>query len=311
LSAPREVAGFAWVVLVLGDFRFPAMRHSSLKIEVRDAAKSGSRPQGLPGLFITLVASRSGVRPGGKFASVSRMNRLGCLLPLAAFVSVWAAEAPDLPVLTKGATVLFIGDSITDGGRARTGSDYNHTMGQDYAFILAATLGYQFAERDLTFINRGISGNRVSDLCDRWQADVLDAKPDVLSVLVGLNDTLRENPASAEEFERIYDELIQRTLAALPKVRIILGQPFLLPVGKHQENYAQTLAELKKRQDAVARLAAKYSLPLVRYQEAFDDACHRAPADHWSWDGVHPHYAGHALMADLWTRTLATLRPAN
>jgi lysophospholipase L1-like esterase len=238
------------------------------------------------------------------------MNRLGhFLFSLIACPSIWGAESGDLPVLTKGATVLFIGDSITDGGRARTGSDYNHTMGQDYAFIIAATLGHQLAERDLTFINRGISGNRVGDLRERWQGDVLDVKPDVLSILVGVNDTLGKNPASAEEFERVYDELIQRTLVALPKVRIILGQPFLLPVGKYKEGYAETLAQLKTRQDAVARLAAKYGLPLVRYQEAFDDAGHRAPAAHWSWDGVHPHYAGHGLMADVWIRTLATLRP--
>jgi lysophospholipase L1-like esterase len=240
------------------------------------------------------------------------MNRLArCLLPLALSVSAWAAEVADLPVLSQGATVLFIGDSITDGGRAKTGSDHNHTMGQDYAFIISASLGHQLAERGLTFINRGVSGNRVGDLRERWQVDVLDHKPDILSILVGVNDTLWKNPASAEEFEQGYDELIQRTLAALPKVRIILGQPFILPVGRFKEGYAATQAELKKRQDAVARLAAKYQLPLVRYQEAFNEACHRAPAAHWCWDGIHPHYAGHALMADLWLRTLAGLRPAH
>ncbi|MBI2510400.1 MAG: SGNH/GDSL hydrolase family protein [Opitutae bacterium] len=216
-----------------------------------------------------------------------------------------------MPVLDHGATVLFIGDSITDAGRARTGSDYNHTMGQGYAFIISATLGNQLAERDLTFINRGISGNRVGDLRKRWQADVLDLKPDVLSILVGVNDTLAKDAGSAEEFERIYDELLHDTLAALPKVRIVLGEPFLLPVGKIKDGYVASFAELKKRQDAVARLAAKYQLPFIRYQAAFDEACARAPADHWSWDGVHPHYAGHALMADAWLRTVAALRPTD
>ena len=82
------------------------------------------------------------------------------------------------PVLRPKSTVVLIGDSITDGGRARTGRDYNHTMGQSYAFLIAGMLGDQLAERNLTFINRGISGNTVPDLQARWKADVLDLKPD-------------------------------------------------------------------------------------------------------------------------------------
>ena len=99
------------------------------------------------------------------------------------------------------------------------------------------------------------------------------------------------------------------TLAALPNIRIVLGEPFLLPVGKYQASYAATLAEVKKRQDVVARLAAKHHLPLIRYQAIFDRACARAPAAHWSWDGVHPHYAGHGLMAEAWLETMGALAP--
>jgi len=214
------------------------------------------------------------------------------------------------PVLRPKNTVVFIGDSITDGGRARTGQDYNHTMGQGYAFILAAMLGDQLAERDLTFINRGISGNSVSDLQARWKTDVLDLKPDVLSILVGVNDTFfpRKGGETVEQYEQGYDTLLRETLAALPGVKIVLGQPFLLPVGKFKDNYPASFAELKKRQAAVDRLAAKYQLPVIRYQEAFDAACRRAPADHWSWDGVHPHYAGHGLMAEEWMKTVSAMR---
>jgi len=207
-------------------------------------------------------------------------------------------------------TVVFIGDSITDGGRARTGRDYNHTMGQSYAFILAAMLGDQLAERDLTFINRGISGNTVPDLQARWKTDVIDLKPDFLSILVGVNDTFfpKGGGETVEQYEQGYDKLLGETLAALPGVKIVLGQPFLLPVGKFKDNYAASLAELKARQSAVDRLAAKYHLPVIRYQETFDAACRRAPADHWSWDGVHPHYAGHGLMAGAWMETVSAMR---
>lgn len=226
---------------------------------------------------------------------------------LASFFPVMRASIPAPEFLRPGATLVFIGDSITDGGRARTGNDYNHTMGQGYAFLLAADLGHRLAERNLTFINRGVSGERVLDLQKRWQADVLDLKPDVLSILVGINDTLWARGETVEQFESIYDQLLSETLAALPGVRIILGEPFVLPAGRYKDSYAATLAEVKKRQDVVARLAAKHDLPFVRYQSVYNEACLRAPAEQWSWDGVHPHYAGHALMADAWLRVAAKM----
>ena len=77
-------------------------------------------------------------------------------------------------------------------------------------------------------------------------------------------------------------------------------------MGKFKDTYAASFAQLKERQSAVDRLAPKYHLPVIRYQEAFDAACRRAPADHWSWDGVHPHYAGHSLMAAAWLSTVST-----
>ena len=94
------------------------------------------------------------------------------------------------------------------------------------------------------------------------------------------------------------------TIAALPGTKIVLGEPFLLPVGKHKDDYAVEMVEVKKRQAVALRLAAKYHLPIVRYQEALDAACAKAPADHWSWDGVHPTYAGHGLMAEEWLKTV-------
>lgn len=234
---------------------------------------------------------------------------LVALAGLAAAATFFATRSKPFPALKPGSTVLFIGDSITDGGRAKTGNDYNHTMGQSYSFIVSAQLGYRLAERNLTFINRGVGGNRILDLAARWQKDVLDLKPDVLSILIGINDTFWTKGMTFEEFEPAYDALLAKTLAALPNVRIILGEPFLLPVGKFKDDYAAKLADLKKRQDVVARLAAKYKLPLIRYQQLFDEALKRAPAEHWCWDGVHPHYAGHGLMAEEWLKTCSTSWP--
>ena len=216
-----------------------------------------------------------------------------------------AAQQP-LPFLHAHDVILFQGDSITDGGRQRTGSDYNHIMGQDYAYILAAQIGSQSPERELVFINRGISGNRVPDLEARWPDDTIALHPQLLSILICVNDLLSagERAITLEQFEAGYDKLLAETIAALPTTKIVLGEPFLLPVGKQKADYATNMAEMKRRQAAVDRLGAKYHLPVVHYQQALDAALTKAPAEHWSWDGVHPTYAGHGLMAQEWLKTV-------
>ena len=230
---------------------------------------------------------------------------IGIASALASVAQVVPAQQP-LPFLQPNDVVLFQGDSITDGGRQRTGSDYNHIMGQDYAYILAAQIGVDSPERELVFLNRGNSGNRVPDLEARWQADTVALHPQLLSILIGVNDLLTtgERAVSLEDYEAGYDKLLAETIAALPGTKIVLGQPFLMPVGKHKDTYAAEMVEMKKRQAAVDRLATKYHLPVVRYQDAFDAASAKAPADHWSWDGVHPTYAGHGLMAHEWLQTV-------
>jgi lysophospholipase L1-like esterase len=225
-----------------------------------------------------------------------------------ASLAVSAFADNSMPIFHKDDVILFQGDSITDGGRQRTGNDYNHTMGQDYCYIISAQIGAQFPERNLTFINRGIGGNKVTDLAARWQNDTLNLKPNLLSILVGVNDTLFGGE-SVEDYEKTYDKLLSDTQAAMPGVKIILGEPFVLPVGKWKDGYDAHLADVKKRQEVVARLADKYHLPIIHYQKAFDDACLLAPADHWSWDGVHPTYAGHGLMVREWLRTVNEFWP--
>ena len=241
------------------------------------------------------------------------MTRLFKFASVLLCCSSFAVAQQPLGFLHKGNTLLFQGDSITDGGRQRTGSDYNHIMGQDYAYILAAEFGSRYPERGLIFVNRGISGDRVIELAARWQKDSLDLKPNLLSILVGINDTLGRGPRSEtiEEYERTYDKLLADTISALPGTRIVLGEPFLLPVGKHKDDYATEMVEVKKRQAVVERLAARYHLPIVLYQDAFDAARAKAPADHWSWDGVHPTYAGHGLMAQEWLRTVDAFWPSD
>ena len=97
--------------------------------------------------------------------------------------------------------------------------------------------------------------------------------------------------------------------AANPQVRLVLGEPFTLPVGKKKEGWEAWREDLRQRQEIVARLAKKHGAALVRFQQVFDEACQRAPAEYWIWDGVHPTYSGHQLMADAWVRTVAAFWP--
>src|SRR5436190_18411808 len=109
--------------------------------------------------------------------------RLLVLLLTSLFARLPAAEP--MAAFTPGARILFQGDSITDGNRGRS-ADPNHILGHGYAFIIAAKYGAAYADRNLTFLNRGVSGNKVTDLAKRWQKDTLELKPDVLSILIGV-----------------------------------------------------------------------------------------------------------------------------
>ncbi|MGN6504346.1 MAG: GDSL-type esterase/lipase family protein [Tepidisphaeraceae bacterium] len=125
-------------------------------------------------------------------------------------------------------------------------------------------------------------------------------KPAVLSILIGVNDL--NKGVSAEDYRRQYTALLEETLKALPNVKLILGEPFGLPVGKKKEGWEAYRKQLEERQKIVADLGEKFHAPVVHFQQVFDAAVQRAPADYWIWDGVHPTYRGHQLMADEWVR---------
>jgi lysophospholipase L1-like esterase len=228
------------------------------------------------------------------------------LFPLVFACALVLRAAEPIPAFRPNARILFQGDSITDGNRGRN-TDPNHILGHGYAFLIAAKFGAMLPERKLTFLNRGISGDTVAGLAARWTTDTLDLKPDILSILIGINDNNLQVPI--DTFEKAYDQLLADAIAANPRVRLVLCEPFLLPVGNYRQNFAQWSAGLKQRQAVVARLAAKYHAALVHFQEVFDDAATRAPADYWIWDGIHPTYSGHQLMADEWERTVRQFWP--
>lgn len=196
--------------------------------------------------------------------------------------------------------LLFQGDSITDAGR----EDYEnpYAMGTGYPRLLEAELTF---ERDgYEIMNCGISGNRVVDLLARWKKDCLNLKPDVLTILVGVNDIWHEflfgNGIRKEIFEQVYRILLKETLEMLPDVKIILMGAYVMHGADTDGNWEVFHEEVKARREITQALAEEFQLGYVDLQKAFDKAQERFPAGYWSKDGVHPTAAGHQLIARAW-----------
>jgi lysophospholipase L1-like esterase len=244
-----------------------------------------------------------------------RRGFLKQLASLGAIISGVPALASAMPSAKAGSsqegdgyTFLFQGDSITDGNRSRN-SDWNHVMGHGYAFLVASRLGFDFPKKEFRFFNRGISGNKVTDLAARWQKDTLELKPSLLSVLIGINDVSAlingDGNFGAEQFEKGYRELLQTTRQQLPDVQFVLCEPFILPVGKVKEKWAEYSREVEKRQEIVRKLSVEHQAIFVGFQKAFNKALAQAPAEYWIWDGIHPMPAGHELMAREWIQQVS------
>jgi len=221
------------------------------------------------------------------------MNKYLTLLLLALFVEAKAVDA--IPAFSQDSRILFQGDSITDGNRGRS-LDPNHILGHGYAFIIAARHGAAFPERKLDFFNRGVSGNTVLNLETRWAKDTLALKPDLLSVMIGVNDNGKG--VALEVYENTYDKILTEARAQNPKLKLVLMEPFVRHPGKPVPE------SIVARQAIVAKLAQKHGAALVRLQKLFDDAAAKTADDYWVWDSVHPTYRGHQLMADEWERVV-------
>jgi lysophospholipase L1-like esterase len=193
--------------------------------------------------------------------------------------------------------VLFQGDSITNAFRMPQEVNDCYQMGSGYAMLVAARIRAERPQDRITFFNRGVSGNGIQDLLARWRPDCLDLRPDVLSILIGVNDALAMG--SIEEWGQHYRRLLAMTRKELPKTRIILCEPFLLPVGKISKAMLENMAE---RQREFSRIVADEDVAVVMLQKVFNQASRQAPADYWAYDGIHPTAAGAGLIARAWLK---------
>ena len=180
------------------------------------------------------------------------------------------------PLLDNGDLVLFQGDSITDAGR-----DYlnpNH-LGYGYSLMASAWFQALYPEKQVRFINRGISGNRAIDLAERWQEDCLDLRPTWISLLIGINDTWRRydqnDPTSLEAYEAAYRSLLQKSTVDLG-ARLILCEPFVLSVPADRDLWR---VDLDPKIAVVRKLAREYGAILVPFDGLFAQASTRRPPE--------------------------------
>jgi lysophospholipase L1-like esterase len=211
-------------------------------------------------------------------------------------------------LITQNDVVLFQGDSITDAGRDRSINSPNahQALGDGYVFLLAARLLYEFPKYNLSIYNRGISGNKVYQLSDRWEPDCLLIRPNLLSVLVGVNDfwhTLTHNyTGTVDIYENDLRGLLWNTKNLMPGVKLVIGEPFAMTGCSAVDD--SWYPEFDKYRAAARRIAHELDAVFIPYQDVFNKALELAPARYWTHDGVHPSVAGCQLMAEAWLKAV-------
>ncbi len=217
--------------------------------------------------------------------------------------------------------ILFQGDSITDGNRYKDPQkrwDLNHQIGHSYVFNIAGILGVKYPGK-YDIINRGVSGDCVDRIAQRWQSDTINENPDILSLLLGINGNGNRDgkyPEGAEthllHFERVYRELLTSACEANPNLKLIIIEPFMLPVGRYKEHYDEFIQVFKEKQKIISQIAQDYQATFIPVQERLEELvaetapklvenqCSKEPEAYWLWDGIHPTEAMHWFLSRLW-----------
>ena len=222
--------------------------------------------------------------------------------------SAYATERSKKAVLEQNDVVLFQGDSITEWGRDKNKNLPNDfgSLGSGYVLLTATEVLRDYAGKNLQIYNKGISGNKVFQLADRWDTDTIAIKPNVLSIMVGVNDywhTVTSGyKGTIETYRTDYKKLLERTQHALPSVKLIIGESFAMKNVKAVDDSWYPAFDNYRQ---VARdMADEFGAAFIPYQSVMDEALKLAPATYWSIDGVHPTPAGASLMAQAWLKAV-------
>lgn len=195
---------------------------------------------------------------------------------------------------------------MTDAYRKPEEINHGFQLGNGYVYLIGSALLSQPATQNLELLNRGVSGNTIEVMAERWQEDCLDLKPDLVSILIGVNNTIHamkgQRPPMPKAFFQTYSDLIERTRAANPDCEILLLEPFLLETDIVTQEW---LAHLKTYQEHFPDFADRMGVQYLPLQERFQSACTQAPAAHWLFDGIHATAPGARIIADAWLSWLA------
>ena len=228
------------------------------------------------------------------------------LATIPAIVSACVSSKTKKTAINPGDVLLFQGDSITDAGRDKQHELPNNgrSFGTGYAFIAASGILRNNPGKNLSVHNRGISGNKVYQLAERWEKDCLELKPNLLSILIGVNDYWHmrngEYDGTVEVYENDYRKLLERTKNEIPEITLVICQPFILTNTRAVDE--SWVEPFKTYQDVAEKMANEFQAIWVPFQEVFNEALKDAPAEYWAADGVHPSMAGAQLMAETWLR---------
>ena len=202
--------------------------------------------------------------------------------------------------IQSGQTVVFIGDSITDCGRRGA----ERPLGTGYVKLFHDLMILREPEKHLTFINKGIGGDNVAGLSNRWSDDVLRNKPDWLSIKIGINDLhgmLRDpkNGISPRRFAQNYKAILERTVAQLPKCRILLIDPFYISTEKYPNSFRHQVLELLPDYLAVVhQMSRKFKTRLIRTHALFQGLLKYHDPDAFCQEPVHPNLTGHLVITE-------------
>lgn len=208
----------------------------------------------------------------------------------------------------KDDIILFQGDSITDASRKKDDNNFNNptSLGSGYVLHTAAEILLNDASKEIKIYNKGISGNKVYQLADRWENDCLNIKPNVLSILIGVNDYWHKHDGkyngTIEVYENDFRALLNKTKTIMPDVKLIIGEPFALKGIKAVDD--SWYPDFDAYRTVAKKIATEFNAVFIPYQKVFDEAVKTAPGNYWTADGVHPTLAGAKLMAQAWLKAV-------
>ena len=204
-------------------------------------------------------------------------------------------------------TILFQGDSITDANRDDDGV-VNLGLGCGYAYFIACEIEEKNKDK-IRFINRGDSGDRITDVYARIKEDIINLKPDVMSILIGVNDVSHELTmqcgVSPKKFRMIYEMLIDEIKECLPEIKIIIIEPFILKGTATEKLWTEFNVGVREMAAICEEIAEKYGFDFVPLQEKFDELSADGNVSALSVDGIHPTVEGHHIIKEELQKVLA------